>query len=326
MRRVVRVISVGVVLAALALVAGCGGDADGDSATPVAAKSTTTTTPPATSKPASTCASSTAPTTVVYKTVVGVDPNLLSLDIYPPAPACAAPVVMWVHGGGYALGDKKNQVTDKVRLFNEHGWLFVSVNYRLTRPGAPGSAQYPDHYLDVASAVAWVHANIAQYGGDPSQIALLGHSAGADIVANVVTNPAYLGQYGLGLDTVTCAGPLDTEGFDKPQAGADDPDGEQPQWQRSLGNNPSYLTETSATLQVKEGIGIPPMIGVVRGTPRRQLIETQFLARLRTAGIDATTIDARMLTHQQVNTQIGAPGDTVMTGPVVTFLRSCFAA
>src|SRR5215218_1754491 len=92
MQRVVRVIGVGVVLAALALVAGCGGDGDADSVAPVAAKSTTTR-PPATSKPASTCASSTAPTTVVYKTVVGVAPNLLTLDIYPPAPACAAPVV-----------------------------------------------------------------------------------------------------------------------------------------------------------------------------------------------------------------------------------------
>ena len=138
------------------------------------------------------CAKSTAPTTVVYKTVPGVDANLLSLDIYPPTPACGVPVVMWVHGGGYSVGDKKNQVADKVRLFNEHGWMFVSVNYRLTRPGEAKSAQYPDHYEDVAAAVAWVNANIAEYGGDPSEIALLGHSAGADIVANVVTNPTYL--------------------------------------------------------------------------------------------------------------------------------------
>ena len=77
---------------------------------------------------------------------------------------------------------------------------------------------------------------------------------------------------------------------------------------------------------MKEGIGIPPMIGVVRGTPRRQAIEMQFLARLRAAGIGVTTIDARALTHQQVNTHIGAPGDTVMTDPVVTFLTSCFGA
>ena len=66
------------------------------------------------------------------------------------------------------------------------------------------------------------------------------------------------------------------------------------------------------------------MIGVVRGTPQRQRIETDFLARLNAAGIAATTIDARSLSHQQVNTQIGAPGDAVMTGPVVQFLTECF--
>jgi arylformamidase len=320
MGRFVRVVSVGSLFALVAVLSGCG---DGGSDAETSVKGTR----PATTAPARSstkCATSTAPTTVVYKTVEGVDANLLSLDIYPPTPSCGAPVVMWVHGGGYSVGDKKNQVADKVRLFNERGWMFVSVNYRLTRPGEPRSAQYPDHYEDVAAAVAWVYANVVEYGGDPARIALLGHSAGADIVANVVTNPTYLAKYGLGLDAVTCAGPLDTEGFDKPQAGADDPDGEQDQWQRSLGNNPNYLTETSATLRIANGIGIPPMIGVVRGTPRRRAIETQFLARLRAAGIDATTIEAGSLSHNQVNTQIGAPGDTVMTAPVVAFLTQCF--
>ncbi len=315
-----RLVGVAVLLGVLAVVAGCG--SDGSDAEP------STTRAPATVSTSSKapCPKSTAPTTVVYKTVPGVDANLLSLDIYPPTPACGVPVVMWVHGGGYSVGDKKNQVADKVHLFNAHGWMLVSVNYRLTRPGEAQSAQYPDHYEDVAAAVAWVKANIAEYGGDPSEIALLGHSAGADIVANVVSNPAYLAAHGLGLDAVASAGPLDTEGFDKPQAGADDPDGEQEQWRRALGNDPAYLTDTSATLRIQPGIGIPPMIGVVRGTPRRRAIETEFLARLRAAGIAADTIDAGSLTHNQVNSEIGAPGDTVMTEPIVSFLSGCFAA
>jgi arylformamidase len=270
------------------------------------------------------CAQPGLPTTVAYKSVAGVDSNLLSLDIYPPKHSCDAPVVMWVHGGGYSIGDKSKQVDDKVRLVNEKGWIFVSVNYRLTKPGQPLSAQYPDHYLDVAASVAWVHTNIADYGGDPTKIALLGHSAGADIVSNVVTNPEYLAQNGLGLDAVVCAGPLDTEGFDKQAASGNDPNGEKRQWQQSLGNDPNYLTDTSATRSVKAGIGIPPMIGVVRGTAERQRIETDFLKTLASAGIPATTIDARALSHQQVNAEIGAPGDTVMTEPLVKFLTSCF--
>jgi arylformamidase len=270
------------------------------------------------------CAQAGLPATVAYKTVAGVAPNLLSLDIYLPSPSCNAPVVMWIHGGGYAIGDKANQVADKARLFSQQGWIFVSANYRLTRPRQPAPAQFPDHYLDVAAAVAWVHAHIGDYGGDARRIALLGHSAGADIVSNVVVNPTYLEQNGLSLEAIVCAGPLDTEGFDKPTAGGDDPDGEKAQWKNALGNNPNYLTETSATLLIQPGIGIPPMIGMVRGDPGRQQIEMDFLARLASAGIPAATIDARLLTHQEVNTQIGAPGDTVMTQPVLAFLTECF--
>lgn len=260
---------------------------------------------------------------MAYRTISGVDRDLTSLDVHPVANVCGAPVVMWVHGGGYRIGDKANKLRDKVKLFNDHGWILVSVNYRLTRPGQPGSAQYPDHFDDVAAAIAWAHTNIATYGGDPSRIALLGHSAGADIVSNVATNPTYLGEHGLDLSALRCAGPLDTEGFDKAAAGASDPDGEQEQWRSALGNNPDYLTETSATELVKEGIGIPPMIGVVRGTPLRQRIETAFLATLEAAGIESTSIDARSLSHNEVSSGIGANGDTVMTAPIVDFLSDC---
>lgn len=275
-------------------------------------------------KIASSCIQAKLPTTVAYQTIQGVDPNLLSLDIYLPANSCNAPVVMWVHGGGYTNGDKTNQISNKKRLFNQQGWILVSVNYRLTKPGQPYSAKFPDHFLDVAASVAWVNANIARYGGDPTKIALMGHSAGADIVSNVVTNPTYLAQQGLGLNAVICAAPLDTAGFDKTLPSNSSADNEKIQWKNALGNNPNYLSETSATLSIKPGIGIPPMIGVVRGNQQRQQIETDFLVRLKSAGIPATTINARSLSHAEVNKQIGAPGDTVMTQPVMSFLNRCF--
>jgi acetyl esterase/lipase len=263
------------------------------------------------------------PTTVAYKTIEGIDPDLLSLDIHASADASNAPVVMWVHGGGYFIGDKANQMRYKITLFNSEGWILVSVNYRLSTPDK-GAAQYPDHFMDVAAAVAWVHENIPAYGGDPNRIALLGHSAGADIVANVGINPTYLQAYGLNLDALTCLAPLDTEGFDKVTAGRDDPDGEQQHWKNALGNNPNYLTETSATLLIQPNIGIPSVLSVVRGNERRQQIEIEFLETLAAAGVPVTRIDAQSLTHNEVNSQIGAPGDTVMTEPLMEFLTGCF--
>lgn len=200
---------------------------------------------------------------------------------------------------------------DKVALFAARGWIFVSVNYRLSRAGDPSLARYPDHYRDVAAAVRWTRSTIKRYGGDRKRIALLGHSAGADIVANVTTNPRWLVECGLSLRAVRCAGPLDTEGFDKPMAS----DREQVQWRIALGNDPPYARDTSAVY----------LITVVRGTSRRQAIEQRFAATLGAAGVPATVIDARSLTHEQVNRRIGAPGDTVMTPALVRFLKGCFA-
>ncbi len=263
-----------------------------------------------------------APQTIAYRSVAGVARNLTSLDLYVPPKRCrrkgGAPVVVWVHGGGYRVGDKAQQIASKVALFASRGWVFASVNYRLSRPAA-GAAKYPDHYDDVATAVTWLRHHLRRHGGNPRRIALLGHSAGADIVSNVAVNPTYLAKHGQKLTALRCFAPLDTAGFDKPRASAR----EQVQWRVALGNQPGYRVLTSATLIARAGVGIPPALTVFRGSAGRQSIETAFAARLRSLGVPATLVDARTLTHGQVSNRIGAPGDTVMTPPLLGFLKRC---
>ena len=282
---------------------------------------------PAMAAPRRSCTIATAPRTFAYEHLAGVPANATSLDVWAPSPRCRAgsrraAVVLWVHGGAYRAGDKRNAVADKVRLFNARGWVFVSVNYRLTKIRDPSSARYPDHFRDVAAAIAWTRAHASSFGGDRRRLAVLGHSAGADIVSNVITNPRWLGERGLPLRAVRCAGPLDTAGFDKTRV----PDGsdQSAQWRIALGNAPNYKVTTSATLLARPRTGVPPVITVVRGVPLRQSIETAFAAAIRRAGAPATVIDARSLTHEQVNRRIGAAGDTVMTPPLTRFLRGCF--
>ena len=273
------------------------------------------------------CPVATAPKTVAYEQIAGVPANLTSLDVWAPTPKCRvgnrrAPVVMWVHGGGYRKGDKRGAVADKVRLFNQRrGWIFVSVNYRLTRAADPNSARYPDHFRDVAAAVAWVRAHISAYGGNPHRIALLGHSAGADIVSNVTVNPTWLRERRLPLRSIRCAGPLDTEGFDKTRVPDSDPTSLQ--WRLAFRNNPDFRTNTSATLLARRGPRIPSTITVFRGTPARQATERAFASKLSSLGVKTALIDATSLTHEQVNRNIGAPGDTVMTRPLLRFLTTC---
>jgi len=276
-------------------------------------------------QPGDVCAQVPAPRTIAYDRIAGVPANLTSLDVYAPprrrTRGRRVPVVLWIHGGGYHVGDKASQVAAKVRLLTSSGYVFASVNYRLTRAGDPTSAHWPDHFRDVAAAVAWTRRHVRRYGGDPRRIILLGHSAGADIVANVTTDPRWLAERGLGLAAVRCAGPLDTAGFDKARA----TDRERGQWISALGNAPDFEHTTSAVYLIRPGIGIPPTITVVRGTPNRQSIQQSFAARLREAGVPVTIIDARGLSHAQVNSRIGAPGDTVMTPPLLAFLRDCAA-
>ena len=277
---------------------------------------------PAATRPG--CSATVKARTVAYVRLPGVPVTATSLDLYVPSAACRrgrAPVVMWVHGGGYRVGDKANQIADKRRLFNGRGWIFVSVNYRLTVAGAPSSAHYPDHYRDVAASVAWVRGHVAARGGDARRVALLGHSAGADIVANVTTDARWLAERKLGLRAVRCAAPLDTAGFDKTRVPVDDP--EQAQWREALGTNPDFARDTSPTLLARAGTGIPPTLTVVRGKPLRRSIEAAYAIRLRQLGVPATTVDASSLTHAQVARMIGASGDQVVTPPLVRFLSSC---
>jgi arylformamidase len=281
------------------------------------------TTAGAATKPAkAACPGNGAPTrNVQYRKVKGVDPNLLSVDVYPPKTGCPAPVVVWVHGGGWQIGDKKNQMTDKVKLLNDLGYTVVSVNYRLTDPTSPEPVQFPTHADDVAAAIAWVHKKIGKYGGDPRAIALMGHSAGAQIVANVATDPQFLGAHGLDLDAISCVAPLDTEGFDVTRQGQL---GTQ-LYLDAFGTDPTVWTEASAIDHVARGAGIPPHLLVRRGTLPRQRELEAYADALTAAGVPVTIVDARGLSHNEVNTQIGAPGDTVMTPAVTSFLADCFA-
>ncbi len=263
--------------------------------------------------------------TVAYRELPGVPVELTSLDLYPVAGRCDAPVIVWVHGGGYSRGDKSNAMADKVRWARSNGWMLVSVNYRLSDAAAEQPARYPDHYQDVAEAIAWITESVADHGGDPQRIALLGHSAGADIVANVAVDPQYLRSAGLEPEVLDCVGPLDTEGFDKVTSNGSGDGDEKDMWLSALGNLENYEELTSASLLIEAGTAktLPPMIGVVRGTPLRQGIEQRFLDVVAATGTEAIAIDARSLTHAAVNRTIGQPGDQVMTPPLTSFLTSC---
>ena len=108
------------------------------------------------------------------------------LDVYALNDAKRAPVMVYVHGGGWRRGDK-SAVGRKAQFFTGLGWVLVSTNYRLLPEG-----KHPTNVQDVAQALAWVHDHVAEHGGDPERIFLMGHSAGAHLAALVATDERHL--------------------------------------------------------------------------------------------------------------------------------------
>jgi len=114
------------------------------------------------------------------------------LDVYSPVGSVGpAPLVLFVHGGGWAIGDK-NQFGWVGEQLAQQGVVAAVMNYRLSP-----TVQHPEHTKDVARALAWLHRNGAQLGGDPHRLYVAGHSAGAHMAALVALDRSYLLAEGL---------------------------------------------------------------------------------------------------------------------------------
>ena len=99
-------------------------------------------------------------------------------------PPVAGPVLVYIQGGAWVIGDKREQGIPLVHELAARGWVCVAINYRLSP-----KATWPDHIVDCKRAVAWVREHIAEYGGDPTFLAVSGGSAGGHLSALVGLTP-----------------------------------------------------------------------------------------------------------------------------------------
>ena len=130
---------------------------------------------------------------IAYRASVGGTDGKDRLDLYLPQGKTGAPVIVWYYGGALQQGDKSDATeVGAAQRFAAAGIATAVVNYRLS-PGV----SHPAHIEDAAASFAWVKRHIAQYGGDPNQIFLVGHSAGAYLLALLATDERYLAAHGL---------------------------------------------------------------------------------------------------------------------------------
>lgn len=113
------------------------------------------------------------------------------LDVYMPEGAKKAPVIVFLHGGALLYGDKTYGKGIAASLV-ESGVGLVSANYRLSPDHA-----HPSHVQDAAAATAWVINNIAAYGGDPENVFIAGHSAGAYLAALLAIDSSLIEKHNI---------------------------------------------------------------------------------------------------------------------------------
>jgi arylformamidase len=260
-----------------------------------------------------------------YRELDGVSPALTSLDLYLPArdDCTLAPLVVWVHGGGWQVGDKRNGIEPKRALFVGEGYGFASVNYRLSTEDASPPVRHPDHVGDVAAAVAYLLANAPEHGLDATRVVLLGHSAGGHLVALLGTDPRHLAAAGRAVSELDGVGSYDGAGYDIPREMAQGPN---PLYLAAFGDDPEVWRDASPQHHAADVVGSRPHFQLARrGTPERRDVNDDFAAALAAAGSVVDVIDASSLDHEGVQRSLGAAGDEVMTPAVLDFVARCFA-
>ncbi len=232
-------------------------------------------------------------------------------DVYLPsgeASTHGAPVVFIVHGGGWVVGDKAmTRVVDaKVSRWTARGLVLVSVNYRML-PEVP-----PDGQLrDVAQALTHAQAHALDWGADPAQFILMGHSAGAHLVALLAgAVPASLGLSGPPvLGTVA----LDSAAMDVHAIMS------QPHmrlYDRPFGKDPSYWRAMSPVQQLRPGAA--PLLAVCSTRRDDACAQAQaFVARAAQLGIRAQWL-GQDLSHGDINALLGL--DNEYTRAVEAFM------
>ncbi|MCW2390041.1 acetyl esterase/lipase [Sphingobium sp. B11D3B] len=154
------------------------------------------------------------------------------------------PLVLFVHGGGWQHGNKTNATGQrKVAHLTAQGYALASIDYRLVP-----QATVEQQAADAASALAYVIAHADKLNIDPRRIVLMGHSAGAHLVALVGTDPRYLREAGLAPDAAAGIVALDGAAYDVPAQMKSGPRIMGKTYTEAFGNDPARQKALSPTL------------------------------------------------------------------------------
>lgn len=246
---------------------------------------------------------------VVRDVSYGADP-LQRFDVYLPAHASNAPVILMVHGGGWRFGDKTNSrvVQNKINDWVPRGFVFISVNYRML----PGTGPF-EQAKDVACALAAAQSRAREWNADPAKFIVMGHSAGAHLVALLAASPnlAASARVKPWLGTIS----LDSAALD---VSAVMEQRHLPLYDAAFGNDRAYWRSTSPLDQLARGAA--PILAVCSSRRQDSCPDAHaFIKKATSLGIRAQVLEED-LSHAEINMTLGVSG--AYTSAVEEFMRS----
>lgn len=225
------------------------------------------------------------------------------LDVYSRDGASGLPVVFFIHGGAWRIGNRSD-VNAKPAFLLANGFCFVSIDYRML-PQADVATQAED----VEQAYRYVRENIARHGGDPDRIAVMGHSAGCHLAALTGLRGGLPGVASLVLD--------DTRAYDLEALARSG--GMIRAYARAF-PDPGQWRALSPVTYV-EGRKHPPTFIAYSGAQGRAADSQAFATRLRATGTKVTLFDGSAYSHLSINRDFGDDGDA-LTAAVMMFLKA----
>jgi len=240
--------------------------------------------------------------------------TLTSLDIYQPVLEDLSsstsddnprPILLYIHGGGWALGDKKS-IQNKAALALRNNWVFVSINYRLSP-----RVQHPEHARDAAAAIGYIYKHAQEFNADRTKIVIMGHSAGAHIAAIVASDESLLKEYNLAPNDLQGVVLLDGAGYDIPSQMRSKAltVRTRTMFENAFGIDPELWEQASPTLQANDGDSLPPLLAVHIDRYRSRVESINLVKAWDATGASAQRHYAPEPDHAGINRVVGIKND-----------------
>jgi len=240
---------------------------------------------------------------IPYTVIKDVDPNFTSLDIYTPLRGEHFPVIVFIHGGTWVLGDK-GRLNEKIKSFVKANYVYISINYRLS-PGV----QHPLHAIDVAKAVTWIYEHISDHSGDPLNIFLLGHSAGGHLSALIALDDHYLKNLGFSNEIIRGIIGLDSAAYHLPTLIQSEPENDY-LFEMAFGNNSDIWEKASPINYVEKIQSAPPFLLIYAGDREvSKVVNLAFFDALRKSEHEVDLYYSPDKNHVSIERDLGKSGD-----------------